>query len=224
MRVTQFNVGRWCLSEDECIAQGINFAAYEKGVSDAAEAFGRNRAPTLPLLTDADWQAIADSSDRIIPGALKAAVEERIRARFASGVPVRCPLCSYQHGHAIGCANNPVDIALASGVQAAPAYLSPEACKQFAEAHVAAKRAERRKQIAAACGEVFGWAKPDALLDTQAELDAVTREMDVIYERWPKKDDRTQREELLMPLRARCVEIGQRRYRIAAGVKEVPRG
>jgi hypothetical protein len=52
--------------------------------------------------------------------------------------------------------------------------------------------------------------------DTQTELDAVTREMDVIYGRWPKKEDRQKREELLAPLRARCVEIGQRRYRIAA--------
>jgi hypothetical protein len=56
------------------------------------------------------------------------------------------------------------------------------------------------------------------LSDTQAELDAITREMDVIYGQWPSKDDRPKREELLTPLRARCVEIGQRRYRIAAGV------
>ncbi len=41
-QVTQFNVGRWCLSEDECIDRGIDFAAYERGVSDAAAAFGRN--------------------------------------------------------------------------------------------------------------------------------------------------------------------------------------
>lgn len=27
-------------------------------------------------------------------------------------VKPRCPLCHYQHGHMIGCANNPVDIAL----------------------------------------------------------------------------------------------------------------
>jgi len=27
-------------------------------------------------------------------------------------VPSRCPMCEYQHGHAIGCKNNPVDIAL----------------------------------------------------------------------------------------------------------------
>lgn len=28
------------------------------------------------------------------------------------GTTMRCPLCSYQHGHAIGCGNNPVDQAL----------------------------------------------------------------------------------------------------------------
>lgn len=27
----------------------------------------------------------------------------------------RCPLCNYQHGHQIGCENNPVDIALKRG-------------------------------------------------------------------------------------------------------------
>ena len=37
------NVGQWCMSEDECRAAGIDFAAYERGVSDAAEAFGRNK-------------------------------------------------------------------------------------------------------------------------------------------------------------------------------------
>lgn len=42
-KVTEFNVGRWCLSEDECIAAGIDFAAYERGVADAAKAFGGNQ-------------------------------------------------------------------------------------------------------------------------------------------------------------------------------------
>lgn len=46
MQVTQYNVGHWCLSEDECIAEGINFAAYERGVADAAKAFRQNAAPT----------------------------------------------------------------------------------------------------------------------------------------------------------------------------------
>jgi hypothetical protein len=45
VNVTEFNVGRWCLSEEECIAQDINFAAYERGVSDAAKAFSGNPSP-----------------------------------------------------------------------------------------------------------------------------------------------------------------------------------
>ena len=40
--VTPYNVGRYCLSEDACIAASINFAAYERGVSDAARAFEQN--------------------------------------------------------------------------------------------------------------------------------------------------------------------------------------
>lgn len=35
------SVGRYCLSEDDCIANGINFAAYERGVNDAASAIER---------------------------------------------------------------------------------------------------------------------------------------------------------------------------------------
>lgn len=42
-RVTPSNVGSHCMSEDECMAAGIDFAAYERGVADAAEAFGRDR-------------------------------------------------------------------------------------------------------------------------------------------------------------------------------------
>ena len=42
--VTEFNVGRWCLSEDECIADHIDFRSYELGVIDAARAFGNDRA------------------------------------------------------------------------------------------------------------------------------------------------------------------------------------
>lgn len=38
-RVTQYNVGRFVLSEDACIASCIDFSAYEQGVSDAADAF-----------------------------------------------------------------------------------------------------------------------------------------------------------------------------------------
>lgn len=56
--VTEFNVGRWCLSEDECIAGGINFAAYERGVLDAAKAFGQN--VTAPSQKPAAWMAKVD--------------------------------------------------------------------------------------------------------------------------------------------------------------------
>ena len=34
--------------------------------------------------------------------------------------PVRCNLCNYQHGHQIGCGNNPVDIALRQAAQGGP--------------------------------------------------------------------------------------------------------
>lgn len=62
---------------------------------------------------------------------------------------------------------------------------------------------------------------PDGWARTEAELDAATREMDVIYGRWPKlkkesDEHRAIREELLAPLRARCTEIGMRRYALAA--------
>jgi hypothetical protein len=86
MRVTEFNVGRWCLGEDECRAQGIDFAAYERGVNDAAQAFARNPQPTSPILTDEEWQEVADAADRIIPGRVIEAIEERIRRKLAHGV------------------------------------------------------------------------------------------------------------------------------------------
>lgn len=50
--VTPFNVGRWCMSEDDCIARGIDFSAYERGVNDAADAFSQNQ-PTKPQPTTA---------------------------------------------------------------------------------------------------------------------------------------------------------------------------
>lgn len=85
MRVTEFNVGQWCMSEDECIAAGINFAAYERGVSDAAQAFARNPQTTYPILTDEEWQDVADISEMTIPGRLIAVIEERIRMKLALG-------------------------------------------------------------------------------------------------------------------------------------------
>lgn len=33
-----FSVGRYCFSEDDCIANGIDFAAYERAINDVIEA------------------------------------------------------------------------------------------------------------------------------------------------------------------------------------------
>jgi hypothetical protein len=57
-QVTPYNVGRFCLSEDDCIEQNINFAAYERGIADAADAFGRNEnlVPILQALFDAELE------------------------------------------------------------------------------------------------------------------------------------------------------------------------
>ena len=51
MKVTTCNVGRFCLSEDECTQQGIDFSAYERGVKDAAQAFTSNTATEAPQPT-----------------------------------------------------------------------------------------------------------------------------------------------------------------------------
>ena len=56
-------------------------------------------------------------------------LQERIRQLESQSVPVvgeasleifasRCPMCSYQHGHQIGCENNPIDIALRASAAA----------------------------------------------------------------------------------------------------------
>lgn len=59
--------------------------------------------------TDDLHEAIQRFHDLIVANAsIKAALH------FADGLaqPARCPQCNYQHGHQIGCENNPVDIAL----------------------------------------------------------------------------------------------------------------
>ena len=56
-------------------------------------------------------------ADKLAPGPAQRMAKE-LRLSFmsmASNVRERCgcPLCGYQYGHAIGCAKNPLDIALA---------------------------------------------------------------------------------------------------------------
>ena len=59
LNVPFWNAGRYCKSEDDCIAAGIRFGDYEKGVNDAIRAcehilYGRPLVTGLGLLTDAE--------------------------------------------------------------------------------------------------------------------------------------------------------------------------
>jgi len=54
MKPTQQTIGQWCMSEDECIAEGIDFASYELGVGDAAKAYDLNS----PFVRE--WQGLTD--------------------------------------------------------------------------------------------------------------------------------------------------------------------
>lgn len=66
-----------------------------------------------------------------------------------STAPARCPLCHYQHGHAIGCENNPVDIGL----------------KEQAARAAAPAETERLRSLLRAvldCDDLTGWCGPVA--------------------------------------------------------------
>jgi len=77
-------------------------------VSDevALEALERFVAAAVAAEREACAVLVQEISDVYKGPAIAAA----IRARGAS--PQRCTACGYQHGHAIGCVNNPVDIAI----------------------------------------------------------------------------------------------------------------
>ena len=65
-------------------------------------------------------QALADLYRRVCKDGLQAHAEEvcsALRQALASApdaneIAARCEVCNYQHGHQIGCTNNPMDIAL----------------------------------------------------------------------------------------------------------------
>lgn len=69
----------------------------------------------LAALKDARWRLAnlvgpdgAQGLDRSALEKIDAAIAK------ATGGDARCPLCRYEHGHAIGCKNNPVDKAIAA--------------------------------------------------------------------------------------------------------------
>ena len=65
-------------------------------------------------LLDSIASKVADDVDaRFMQACAARTVPEASSSIFAS----RCPMCSYQHGHQIGCENNPIDIALRAAAQ-----------------------------------------------------------------------------------------------------------
>ena len=59
------SAGRFCLSEDDCIAQGIHFGNYERGVADAIKACQQISATALAEVADlkayTDAMAVIDA-------------------------------------------------------------------------------------------------------------------------------------------------------------------
>jgi hypothetical protein len=82
--------------------KAIQRQAYEDGLRDAAELCNRAK----PIGGRA-WSAEQAACFECLTH-----VESAILAMLTASQKPRCELCGYQHGHAIGCANNPVDIAL----------------------------------------------------------------------------------------------------------------
>lgn len=66
---------------------------------EVLHAFDKQEHPDTWAQLAASWKSVYANMER----------------SFTSGVKVRCELCGYQHGHAIGCTNNPVDMALTAG-------------------------------------------------------------------------------------------------------------
>lgn len=95
----------------------IQKQAYEDGLKDAV--------PDGYVLVK-----IQPTEAMLYPGPLPKNEAEKFAADMAAGYrkeiwasmltasqKPRCDLCGYQHGHAIGCANNPVDITLKAASQ-----------------------------------------------------------------------------------------------------------
>ena len=87
------------------------------GYCSNAQIYGRRTQPQQEPVGNWIWSWLMDWCKRngIAPATQDSlfAMVKDARNKFEATSPVqRCPLCDYQHGHAIGCKNNPVDIAL----------------------------------------------------------------------------------------------------------------
>jgi len=57
----------------------------------------------------AEIERLRDALEKIAASSVSYALSDLARTALENK---RCLLCNYQHGHAIGCENNPVDVAL----------------------------------------------------------------------------------------------------------------
>ena len=99
-------------------AHTIELRAYEVAVEKLAERIKQLEAERVPggFLSD-----VITAAGLVRHGKRDKGLSERLSIAAMSmlaAAPLRCHLCDYQHGHKIGCLNNPVDIALRA---AAPA-------------------------------------------------------------------------------------------------------
>ena len=62
----------------------------------------------------------------------------------------------------------------------------------------------------------------DTWENTSVEIMAISYEMDVIHERYGGKENRAEREELLNPLRKKCIAIGERRHALINKTAQKP--
>jgi hypothetical protein len=116
----------WCKDRDNAIA----------AIKQARSAPVQPVAWLIPGSITTDFELAKANGDKAVPlgeiskqqwnpkdhyeDGWRDALESVKRATPPAAPVQRCALCNYQHGHTIGCKNNPVDIALAKAAQPAP--------------------------------------------------------------------------------------------------------
>lgn len=122
-------------------------------------------------------QQWAVSQDPLTQLQVASIISERDAA--GAGSPKRCEVCNYQHGHQIGCANNPVDIALkaqATVVQnRAPVFCTYPRCQSTGNTCTGQCAAQPAPQASAVQQEPLGFISPkqvERIVDPDGEFGA----------------------------------------------------
>jgi len=93
---------------DKTMREGKLWAFLRDSIHEAYKKLSTTGTSTeYHTMLDSIASKVADDVDARFLQAART-VPEASSSIFAS----RCPMCSYQHGHQIGCENNPIDIAL----------------------------------------------------------------------------------------------------------------